>query len=269
MKNRFLVFSVLFFVLIFFGYYYSNQFFQKNNLQLIELKTFENTPVATTSPHNIALYSKYFLDDKGKGQTLFVALGTMQSDEAVVREGLTKLHTNDFWDPNRCAQMLNIIGREDIIFSDTFKDVEGDGFTTFIYKYNIKTNTLIAYKVFLPIQKLFGDGLNFFAISKNNERWQLYKIDFENFNLKIEKEYDHNLDLITAVEDLKWCDIDSVNCVTENNYHFIKNKNLLKQEIDPENSLNVKIFFENKKIFELFAKDLIGYYVLGIRPQEE
>ena len=100
------------------------------DLNLVELKTFENFEVATSSKENVALYKKEFIDSSGKMQEVYLTLGEMKDGKVVVREGLQKLHTNIFWDPNRCAQMLNIIGNGAIIFSDTFKNVEGDGYAT-------------------------------------------------------------------------------------------------------------------------------------------
>lgn len=266
MQSRvFLFVGILYFVAL--CLYYFNNAQKTINLNLVELKTFENFEVATSSKENVALYKKEFTDKVGKKQELYVALGEMKSDAAILREGLQKLHTNIFWDPNRCAQMLNIIGHNAIIFSDTFKDVEGKGFTAFVYKYDIQQNTLVGYKVFVSVQKLFTDGNQFYGISKRDQTWTLYKINFEDKKLEAVKTYTHNLQLITAGDELRWCDGSSDNCIVEKDFAFTHQDSDLKLDMDPENLLNLKVFYEGSKVLALSKEDRIGYYILGIRSK--
>lgn len=243
-SKKYLVLGILIVVVISFW------FWQKGNmvadLQITELKIFEDFPVATTSPHNIALYTKSITDEKGMNRKLFLTLGTMENDEVVVRENLGKVHTNSFWDPNRCAQMLNIIGYNNIIFSDTFKNTEDSGFKTFVYNYDISKNILVGYKVNVSLQKLFTDGDKFYAISKKEGEWILYKLDFGKNTLIEVKKYQNNLDLITLGDSLKWCDKENKNCIEENSFNFLQKNPDFKFELKPENK--------------------VGYYILGLQP---
>lgn len=267
MRNKVLIsVSVLFLAILSLYYFLGKE--ESVNLDLVELKTFENFEVATSSKDNVALYKKEFIDSSGETQEMFLTLGEMKDDKTVLREGLQKIHTNTFWDPNRCAQMLNIIGYNAIVFSDTFKEAESDGFTTFVYRYDMQQNTLIGYKVGVSLQKLFTNGSDFYSISKQKNIWVLYKLNFETKKLQTIKAYNNkDMQLITSGDELKWCDNSNENCIIENNFNFIGKNKDFKEQVDPENSLNLKVFFENKKIFELKKEDLIGYYILGIRPK--
>ena len=264
LKNSFLILS---FITLIIGLFFITYRKSHVDLNLVELKTFENFEVATSSKENVALYKKEFIDSSGKMQEVYLTLGEMKDGKVVVREGLQKLHTNIFWDPNRCAQMLNIIGNGAFIFSDTFKNVEGDGFTTFVYRYDMQQNTLIGYKVGVSLQKLFTNGPDFYGISKQKNIWVLYRLNFETKKLQTIKAYNNkDVQLITSGDELKWCDSSNENCIIENNFNYISKNKDFKEQVDPENNLNLKILFENKKIFELKKEDSVGYYVLGIRP---
>jgi hypothetical protein len=269
MQNKLLIsICILFFAGL--SLYYFLDRGESADLNLIELKTFENSEVATNSKENVALYKKEFVDSKDETREMYLTLGEMRDDKAVLRERLQKVHTNIFWDPNRCAQMLNIIGYKDIVFSDTFKEAEGDGFTTFVYKYDMQQNTLIGYKVGVSLQKLFTNGSDFYGISKQKNIWVLYKLNFETKKLQTIKAYNNkDVQLITSGDELKWCDSSSEDCIIENNFNFIGKNKDFKEQVDPENNLNLKVFFENKKIFELSREDRTGYYILGIRPKQE
>lgn len=259
--------SKIFFVAIFLGiislifaYFFYLQKEQKN-LEITELKVFENSE-SSTQP---ALYVKNFQNKNGEDKKLFLTLAQTQNDEVLKREGLKLLHANTFWDPNRCAQMLNIVGDSEIVFSDTFKNTENDGFTTFIYKYSIIDNSLVGYKVEVSLQKLFTNGQNFYGISKDSNNWILYKINFSTNKLEQIKTYKNDLDLITSGEDLKWCDEQNLNCEVEKSFKFLKKDTKFVQQNNYENPLQISIFYEDKEIFNLKKEDNLGFYILGLR----
>jgi hypothetical protein len=266
------------------------------NLEIIKLKFFENYNLPENSLLNlpeserqISLFEKTFTDQEGAEKKVYFATDYTQNQDFFkknskeVNASIKNLHTNPFWDPKRCSQMIHVIGSDEIIFSDSFVE-QGDmtSFLTFVYVFNLKDNTLTSYKVPISIQKMFFDGQNFFAISQNKKDnfWRLYSFDFQTNKLILRKVYtsalnkaenrldptENNLGLITATSTLVWCDLLNSACSYDTTFNFIKEDDNLDEITSFTNPFELSLIYQNNKILEFTKDDNLRTYVVGLKP---
>lgn len=266
------------------------------NLEITKLKVFENYNLPKNSLLNlpeserqISLFEKTFTDQEGAEKKVYFATDYTKNQEFFkknikeVNANIKNLHTNPFWDPKRCSQMIHVIGSGEIIFSDSFVE-QGDmtSFLTFVYVFNLKENTLTSYKVPISIQKMFFDGQNFFAISQNKKDnlWRLYSFDFQTNQLILRKVYtsalnktegrpdmlENNLGLITSTDTLAWCDPLSSACSYDTTFNFISEDIGLDKQTNFANPFELMLIYKKNKILEFTKDDNLRTYVVGLKP---
>jgi hypothetical protein len=266
------------------------------DLEITKLKVFENYNLPENSLLNlpegerqISLFEKTFTDQEGAEKKVYFASDYTQNQDFFkknikeVNANIKNLHTNPFWDPKRCSQMIHVIGPDKIIFSDSFVE-QGDvsSFLTFVYVFDLKDNTLTSYRVPISIQKMFFDGQNFFAISQNKKDnfWRLYSFDFQTGQLLLRKVYtpalnkaegrpdisEKKLGLITATDTLAWCDPLSSACSYDTTFNFIKEDTGLDKLTSFTNPFELTLTYQKSKILEFTKDDNLRTYVIGSKP---
>jgi hypothetical protein len=277
-KKNSLLYTSTFLILILISFFYYYIFSRKDieinltNINLIQQNKEEK---------NIALYKKVFQTEDGELKSLYIVLDKTENPEFIPQD-IQKIHSQSFWDPKVCSQMIRVIGKNMIILSDSFVHEEkGSGFITFLFFFDTEKNELISTQTKIPIQKLFYDSKDFFAISKNrnDEIWKLYKINIPEKKLNLVKKYTESqnqsqfginfkvaaLEIITATSSLLWCDAFNRICVEEKDFNFLGMDKNLKRQISYNNPFKLIVSYKEENIFELQKEDLIRHFLLGVQ----
>ena len=189
----------------------------------------------------ISLYEYGFEDAKGDSKKIYLTLDESEAKNIKYRNGLKKLHINDFWSPDRCLGILSQSGPEYLVFSDSFiDDPVKKNYINFIYIYNIYKNKLESFRTDIPAEKLFFVDNNFYFLAKDKA---IYKIDINNIKIILEK--DLSLEYL------------------ENAKNTQENKKFLL-DLKPESGSAIKVFYQNKNILELFKEEGFKYFIIGI-----
>jgi hypothetical protein len=104
------------------------------DLEITKLKVFENYNLPENSLFNlpeserqISLFEKTFTDQEGAEKKVYFATDYTQNQDFFkkntkeVNANIKNLHTNPFWDPKRCSQMIHVIGPDENHFLGLFR----------------------------------------------------------------------------------------------------------------------------------------------------
>lgn len=225
------------------------------------------TEIKNENTGNMGLYKM-----KVGNENLYVSLDIEENPSYEENIEIQKLHTNVFWDPKKCSQMQVSLGKEKIVFVDSFIESQGNpGFSAFIFIYDVKENKLVQYESPISINKIYKteEGDNFYVISKvkdSGNNYNLYKVDLPNRKFIFVKSYEQpeGYGLITATKTLLWCANFGKDCVGDQEFPFQKGDELIRIEKDVDNVFGVRVLWENKAIFELKSSDLVRSFILGV-----
>lgn len=161
-----------------------------------------------------------FSYDLGELRLFFAGEKTLDTEVA----GMVLLHSNDFWDPERCAGMIPSIFENVAFFVDRKIEVQTDGRLmkkSFIYRFDFTTMTLSEIAVPFLIERVYmHNGKYYVARIVNAQFVFIYIINEHTQKLSMRKLY-HIPDthkLITGGQFLRWCNSNLEYCIIKEDY---------------------------------------------------
>jgi hypothetical protein len=260
-------------------------FFTRNSddrvINITDQKVLENYNLETESTKvprehvGISLFEKSFLDESKNEKKIYLTLDANESkdfEKILSSLNLKKLHTNSFWDPKVCSQMIRVLGDRYIVLSDSFIEKYNEsGFRTYMFIYDMQENTLISSQVPISIQKLFYNGVSYFGLSYDgkDDVWRLYKINIAEQKLELAKRYESGFvkssqTLITATDTLVWCDPLNSDCAYDTEFDFKQDDPLFEKILGSTNPFELYLFYNKQKVLELKESYKLRSFDIGL-----